>query len=215
MASTCQISRHPDIWQSSSSLGSLELVDVYWRKRRCGTIDVLSPWSVVEFFRDVAPVSCNHSRSTDEFCIRGPSCLVKQTSGDTLPTIDCRSPVAKVLRNDYGYTNLHDKVFAGRGLQDWGTGLSKWPGKWVHCPDFNIHRFQLVNDGSRLNLVPGSFSCKLTLRCFCKQKSLGPFSFVALVSRQPSDSLGLYTVHPCRSMMRSILQINSQESCLS
>ncbi|CAL1155449.1 unnamed protein product [Cladocopium goreaui] len=29
-----------------------------------------------------------------------------------------QSPVAKVLRNDYGYTNLHDKVFAGRGLQD-------------------------------------------------------------------------------------------------
>lgn len=79
-------------------------------------------WSVVEWKGCSASFMQPFRVNGWILSIRGPSCLVKQTSGDTLPTIDCRSPVAKVLRNDYGYTNLHDKVFAGRGLQDWGTG---------------------------------------------------------------------------------------------
>lgn len=38
-----------------------------------------------------------------------------------------QSPVARALRDTYGYTNLQDKVFAGRGLQDIYRFLSGTP----------------------------------------------------------------------------------------
>ena len=52
------------------------------------------------------------------------------------PAIDCRSPVANVLRNDYGFTNLQDKIFAGRGLQDWAVDCQvakQWMGLGSFC----------------------------------------------------------------------------------